>query len=108
MVKIIKNKEEFPFLKVWYTSFPLRDVGKKFKVVNTFDIYIKKPSFIDFKKGNKYMQLNINYRNIEKAIWEEIKKKHKELLKEADWLVISMISEFRNKLNVSLDMLKKT
>ena len=106
MIKIIKNKELYPFLKIGYASFPLRDVNKKFEVVNTFDIDIKKPLFIDSKKGNKYMHLHINYRKIERAVWEGIKKRHKELLKEADWLVISMISEVGDKLSVSLDMLK--
>ena len=59
MIKIIKNKELYPFLKIGYASFPLRDVNKKFEVVNTFDIDIKKPLFIDSKKENKYMHLHI-------------------------------------------------
>jgi hypothetical protein len=62
---------------------------------------------MDFKKVNKYLQLHINHREIEKAVWEEIKKSHKKLLKEADWLVISMITEFKDKLNISLDILKR-
>lgn len=101
------KKQTFPFLKIGYASFPLRDVGKRFEVVDTFDIGIKKPKLMDFKKGNKYMLLHINYREIERAVWEEIRKSHKKLLKEADWLVISMITEFGDKLNVSLDMLKE-
>ena len=40
-------------------------------------------------------------------IWDEIRKKHKELFKQADWLVISMISEFDDKMQVSLDLLKQ-
>ncbi len=100
-------KEKYPFLKIGYTSFSLRDVGKKFEVTDTFDIHIKKPSYMDLKKGNKYMQLHINYREIEQAVWKKIKKEHKKLLKEADWLVISMISEFDGKLIVSLDTLKQ-
>lgn len=104
----MKNKEKYPFLKAGYTSFSLKDIGKKFKISDTFDIKIEKPSFMDLKKGNKYMQLHINYREIEKALWKKIKKDHKKLLKEADWLVISMISEFGDKLTVSLDMLKQS
>ncbi len=104
----MKNKEEYLFLKTGYASFSLRDIGKKFEVVNTFDINIKKPLFIDLKKRNKYMQLHINYREIENAVWDKIKKDYNELLKEADWLVISMISELGDKLAVSLDILKQT
>jgi len=106
--KISKKKETFPFLKIGYTSFPLKDVGKKFEVVNTFEITVSKPKLMDLKKGNKYMQLHINYREIERAVWEEIRKSRTKLLKEADWLVISMIAEFGDELNVSLDLLKKT
>ena len=103
------SKGEYPFLKVGYCSFPLKDVGRKFKVIDTLDIEIKKPKFTDFKNMGKckYMLLHINYREIEKSLWEEIRKKHKELIKQADWLVISMISEFGDKLSVSVDMLKK-
>lgn len=101
------SEETYPFLKIGYTSFPLRDVGKKFKVIDIIDIKIKKPGFMDLKKVNKYMQSHINYREIERAVWKEIKKNYKELFKEADWLVISMISEFGDKLTVSLDLLKK-
>ena len=106
--EISKKKQIFPFLKIGYASFPLKDVGKKFAVINTFDIEIKKPLFINSKKGNKYMQLHINYKEIERAVWKEIKKSRKKLLKEADWLVISMITEFGDKLRISLDILKKT
>jgi len=102
------KKQIFPFLKIGYASFPLGDIGKKFEVTNTFNIDIKKPKFLDHKKLNKYLQLHVNHREIERAVWEEIKKSHKKLLKEADWLVISMILELGDKLNVSLDMLKKT
>jgi len=102
-----KKERTYPFLKIGYASFPLKDVGKKFEVVNTFDIEVKKPKLMDFKKVNKYLQLHINHREIEKAVWEEIKKSHKKLLKEADWLVISMITEFKDKLNISLDILKR-
>lgn len=105
--KISKKKQVFPFLKIGYASFPLKDVGRKFEVVNTFDIAVQKPKLLDYKKLNKFMQLHVNYREIERAVWEEIRKSHKQLLKEADWLVISMISEFGDKLNISLDMLKK-
>ena len=90
-----------------YASFPLRDVGKKFEVVDTVDIDIKKTKFIDLKKLDKYMELHVNYRELEEAIWKEIKKEYKGLFKEADWLIISMISEFGDKIMVSLDMLKE-
>jgi hypothetical protein len=100
-------KGEYPFLKIGYCSFPLKDVGKKFKVVDILEIEIKKPGFMDFKKLNKYIQLHINYREIERAVWAELRKKYKKLIKNADWLVISMISEFGDKLSVSVDMLKK-
>lgn len=103
----MKNKNKYPFLKIGYASFPLRDVGKEFEVVDTIDMCIKKPRFMGLRKGNKYMQLHINYREIEGAVWEEIKKGYKELFKEADWLVISMISGFGDELKVSLDVLKK-
>ena len=106
MPKPLKDKEKYPFLKLGYTSFPLRDVGKEFEVVNTVDIKIKNPKFMDFEKGNKYIQLHINYREIEREVWKEIRK-DKKLFKEADWLVISMISEFGDKIMVSLDMLKE-
>ena len=102
----LKDNGKYPFLKIGYASFPLRDVDKKFEVIDIIDIDIKKPAFMDFKKGNKYMRLHINYREIERAVWKEIRK-DKELFKEADWLVISMISKFGDKLKVSLDMLKE-
>lgn len=103
-----KKRESYPFLKIGYASFPLNDVSKKFEVAGTFDITVNKPKFMDIKKLDKYMQLHINHREIERALWEELRKSHKKLLKEADWMVISMISEFGDKLNISLDMLKKT
>lgn len=102
-----KKQEAYPFLKIGYASFPLNDVGKKFEVADTFELTIKKPPFLEHKKLSKYMQLHINHRKIERALWEKIRKSHNELLKEADWLVISMISEFGDELNISLDMLKK-
>jgi len=108
MPKRERKKGKYPFLKMGYTSFPLRDVGKKFEVVDTVDIDIKKPIFIDFKKSYGYLQLHMNQREIEKAVWKEIRKEYKKLFKKADWLVISMISDFGNKkLMVSLDMLKE-
>lgn len=107
MPKPSRDEEKYPFLKIGYASFPIRDIGKEFEVANIVDIDIKKPAFIDLKKGNKYIQLHINYREIERAVWEEIRKEYKELLKEADWLVISAISEFGDKLKVSIDMLKE-
>tara|TARA_Y100000031_G_C8067325_1_gene313446 strand:+ start:47 stop:355 length:309 start_codon:yes stop_codon:yes gene_type:complete len=100
-------KGKFSFLERGFTSFPLRDVGKKFKVVDTVDISFKKPKFIDLKKLGKYMELYVNYREIEEAVWKQIKK-DKELLKEADWLVVSMISGFRDEIRVSLDILRET
>ena len=106
MKKITKTKEKFPFLKTGYTSFPLRDIGKEFKVQDTVEIWINKPELTEFKKA-KYVQLHHNHREIEKAVWDEIRKKHKELFKQADWLVISMISEFDDKMQVSLDLLKQ-
>ncbi len=100
-----KKIQYFPFLKTGYASFPLRDVGKKFEVANTWEIEIKKPRFLE--NGSNYMHFFINHREIENAVWEEIKKSHKNLLKEADWLVISMIKELGDKLNVSVDTLKE-
>ena len=46
-----KDKRKFRFLERGYTSFPLRDVGKKFEVVDTVDISIKKTKLIDLKKN---------------------------------------------------------
>ena len=53
------------------------------------------------------MWLHMNYREIEEAVWKEIRN-DKELRKAADWLVISMISDFGNEIRVSLDMLKES
>lgn len=107
MPKLSKGKEKYPFLKIGYTSFPLRDVGKEFEVIDIVDLYIKKPRFMEFKEANKYTQLCHNSREIEKAAWDEIRKKHKVLFKQADWLVISMISEFGDKVKVSIDLLRQ-
>ena len=102
-----KDKGKFIFLDRGYTSFPLRDVGKKFKIVDTIDIYIKKPKLIEFKKLSKCRGFHINHRETEEAVWKEIRDAHKTLFKEADWLVISWVSEFGEKIMVSLDMLRE-
>ena len=101
------NEEKYSFLKTGYASFPLNDIGKEFEVIYTFDIDIDKPRFIDIKKSNKYMQLHMNYKEIENKVWSKIKEEHKELIIKADWLVISMISELKDKLMISLDILKE-
>ena len=102
------QKERYVFLKTGYASFPLKDIGKKFEIIDTIDIEIKKPELLSYpKKEMVFELLHVNYKNIEKAVWEEIRKNHKGLLKEADWLVISIISEFMKSVIVSLDMLKE-
>ncbi len=53
MPKPLKDKGKFIFLERGYTSFSLRDIGKKFKVVDTIDIPIKGKKIIDLKKLDK-------------------------------------------------------
>jgi len=103
----MSKKQKFKFLERGYTSFPLRDIGKKFEVIDTVDISIKKTKFMELKKLSKFIWLHINYREIEEAVWKEIRKKYRGLFKEADWLVISMISDFGKEIRVSLDMLSE-
>jgi len=101
------KEKKFKFLETGYASFPLNDINKKFEVIDTIDIEIKKIYFIELKQISKYMKLHMNYKEIEKVIWKTIKKDYKGLIKKADWLVISMITEFGDKIMVSLDMLKE-
>lgn len=101
-----EDKEEYHFLNRGYTSFPLRDIGKKFEVLDTIDILIKKTKRMDIEKTDKLMLLHMAYREIEEAVWKEVTK-NKLITEKADWLVISTIHDYGDKIRVSLDMLKE-
>lgn len=103
----MKKEQKFEILKTGNFYFPVKDIGKKFIVLNTFDFEIdkNKSEFLEIAKKHKILY----FREYAEPIWKEIKKfikKNKEY--KNCWFVPTTMHEFNDKITVSVDILKPT
>ena len=100
----IKEKS-FEILKTGNFYFPVKDMDKKFIVHDIVDFEIDKKefAFIDLERKHKSM----HFGSYADPIWSEIKKFLKKNKQYRNcWFVPTLMHEFRDKVSVSVDILK--
>lgn len=99
------KKQIFKFLQKGYFSFPLRDKGKKFELVDTYSVYLKDKNLALFLKEMKKHPVNLMH-IYEDIFWKAIKQEKLDKKYKDCWLVPIYISELKDELMVDLDILK--
>lgn len=103
----MKKEPRYRILKTGNFYFPVRDVGKRFIVLDTLDFEIDKKKLVIAKTMLK--EGFMDFKAYAELIWEEVKKfikKNKEY--KNYWFVPLKIDEFGNKFLASVDILKPT
>ncbi len=96
-----EKKQVFRFLQRGYFSFPMKDKGKKFEVVDTYTVYLKDKTLTEFLKQMKKHPLNLMH-IYEDIFWKAIKQEKLDKKFKNCWLVPIYISELKAGLMVDI------
>ena len=100
-----RKKQIFRFLKKGYFSFPLKDKGKKFEVIDTYTIYLKDKNLIKLLKLVKKHHTGL-IPIYEEAFWKAIKQERLDKEFKNCWIVPINISNIKDSLMLDVDILK--
>lgn len=100
-----RKKQIFRFLERGYFSFPLKDKGKKFEVIDTYTIYLKDKSLIELLKQLKNHHAGLIH-IYEDAFWKAIKQEGLDKKYKNCWLIPIHISDMNDSLMLDIDILK--
>jgi hypothetical protein len=106
------EKGIYPILKVANFYFPMADIGKKFRVENTYNLPIKDKEMIKRYHDYKEMSVKIDGFNFgfvqqfAQIFWHAIKEYKLDKEYKDCWLCPIRISEFGNELEVDIDILR--
>lgn len=118
--------ESYPMLKVGNLFFPVKDLGKKFKVVDTIDVELTQKDFENFegkwkdffnaakaanfkKKTLTKIDMMVFQFYLPKVLWKKLNtKEYKKYWKGADWLCPQhLMIHSSGEIMVGVDILKK-
>lgn len=99
------KKQIFRFLKRGYFSFPLKDKGKKFEVMDTYTVYLKDKKIMEMLKLLRKHSMGL-IQIYEDIFWKAIKQEKLDKKFKNCWLVPVHISEIGKEFMVEMDILK--
>ncbi len=102
-----KTKQKtYKFLKTGFFSFPLKDLGKKFIVKDTYTLELKdKSSLEEYELADKLQTTKLYAYS--KLFWKAIKKEKLDKKFKNNWIVPISMNKIGNIITLEVDILKK-